>query len=202
MIYTAEDNKTLAQTDGRDRITITVRWVQQPTQAGSSGDSSSSESEINNNNISSSSVSHHNRILDAIDTNAESVLPSVIILQKHEYYQFLIDISDLGCKEKNIRLRDTARQILDLIPVDPHVKHAFTTSLATQKTDSDENFTRLNNFYFHKSPTQMLYNLQTTLIKLAIQHAFERTRFRRNTRQFKILPNTPITRSPPNIFVR
>ncbi|CAF1165958.1 unnamed protein product [Adineta steineri] len=167
MIYTAEDNKTLAQTDGRDRITITVRWVQQPTQAGSSGDSSSSESEINNNNISSSSVSHHNRILDAIDTNAESVLPSVIILQKHEYYQFLIDISDLGCKEKNIRLRDTARQILDLIPVDPHVKHAFTTSLATQKTDSDENFTRLNNFYFHKSPTQMLYNLQTTLIKLA-----------------------------------
>ncbi len=52
---------------------ITVRWVQHPSQTGSSGESSSSESEMN---ISSS---HHTRVLDSIDTIAENALPSVVI---------------------------------------------------------------------------------------------------------------------------
>ena len=55
--------------------TITVRWVQHPTQTGSSGESSSSDSEISNNVYSS----HHTRVLDSIDPNAESALPSVVI---------------------------------------------------------------------------------------------------------------------------
>ncbi|CAF4578092.1 unnamed protein product, partial [Rotaria sp. Silwood2] len=167
LIYPEDDNKTLAQTDGRERITITVRWVQQANQTISSDESSSSESEMNNNNISSSSSSaHHNRILDSIDLNAESALPSVIFSQKHEYYQFLIEISDMGCKENNIRIRDTAREILDLVPVDNHIKVALINCIGSPKSTSEENFTRLKNFYFHASPTQMLYNLKTTFIKL------------------------------------
>ncbi|CAF4700905.1 unnamed protein product, partial [Rotaria magnacalcarata] len=43
-----------------------------------------------------------------------------IFSQTHEHYQFLIDIADLACKEGNTRLRDTARQILDLIPIDSY----------------------------------------------------------------------------------
>ena len=94
MIYPIDDNKTLGQTDGRDRIVnpsmrsfiriasilfqaITIRWVQHPTQTGSSGESSSSDSEINNNNNNVFS-SHHTRVLDSIDINAESTLPSVV----------------------------------------------------------------------------------------------------------------------------
>lgn len=72
----------------------------------------------------------------------------------------------MGCKENNIRLRDTARHILDLVPVDPHAKSTFTNCFAAQKPNCEESFNRLNNFYFHVSPTQMLYNLKTTLIKL------------------------------------
>ncbi|CAF4717805.1 unnamed protein product, partial [Rotaria magnacalcarata] len=53
LIYPEDDNKTLAQTDGRDRIAITVRWVQQTAHNVSSDESSSSGSEMNNN-ISSS----------------------------------------------------------------------------------------------------------------------------------------------------
>lgn len=95
LLHPADDNKTLGQTDGRDRIVsewiffssvsllmnysiylqpITVRWLQHPSQTGSSGESSSSESEISNNGISS----HHNRVLDTIDANAENALPSVV----------------------------------------------------------------------------------------------------------------------------
>jgi len=79
----------------------------------------------------------------------------------------LIEISDLGCKENNTRLRDTSRHILDLIPVDPHAKTTFTNCFASQKPNSEEIFNRLNNFYLHVSPTQMLYNLKTTLIKFS-----------------------------------
>ncbi len=87
---------------------------------------------------------------------------------KHEYYQFLIELSDLGCKENNIRLRDTSRQILDLVPVDPHAKSMFRNCLSgVQKGSSDEHYNRLKNFYILNSPTQMLYNLKTTFIKLA-----------------------------------
>ncbi|CAF1148229.1 unnamed protein product [Rotaria sordida] len=168
LIYPEDDNKTLAQTDGRERITITVRWVQQTNQIVSSDESSSSESEMNNNISSSSSSTHHNRILDSIDLNAENALPSVIFSQKHEYYQFLIEISDIGCKENNIHLRDISRQILDLVPVDNHIKTALINCLTSpsSRSNSDECFIRLKNFYFHTSPTQMLYNLKTTFIKL------------------------------------
>jgi hypothetical protein len=73
----------------------------------------------------------------------------------------------LGCKEKNTRLRDTSRQILDLVPVDSHAKTTLMSCFPSQKHNADENFNRLKNFYFHVSPTQMLYNLKTTFIKLA-----------------------------------
>ncbi|CAF0890240.1 unnamed protein product [Adineta ricciae] len=165
LIYPVDDNKTLGQTDGRDRITISVRWVQHSSHAGSSGDSSSSESEINNSV--SMSMSHQNRIPDGIDISAENVLPSVLFSQKHEYYQFLIEISDLGCKEQNTRLRDTARHILDLVPVDPEAKITFTNCFQNMKPNSEESANRIRKFYFHSSPTQILYNLKTTLIRLA-----------------------------------
>ncbi|CAF3682375.1 unnamed protein product [Rotaria sp. Silwood1] len=167
LIYSEDDNKTLGQTDCRERITITVRWVQQTNQVISSDESSSSDSEINNNNNNISSCStHHNRILDSIDLNAENALPSVIFSQKHEYYQFLIEISDMGCKENNICIRDISRQILDLVPVDNQAKAAFISCLTAPKSNSDENGLRFKNFYYHISPTQLLYNLKTTFIKL------------------------------------
>jgi hypothetical protein len=68
----------------------------------------------------------------------------------------------------NTRLRDTCRQILDLVPVDPHVKNLLVNCFATaQKGTAEENYNRLKNFYFHSSPTQMLYNFKTTLSKFA-----------------------------------
>ncbi|CAF0941972.1 unnamed protein product [Adineta ricciae] len=169
IIYSTDDNRTLGQTDDRDRITVTARWVQHQNHGGSSGESSSSESEMNNNNNSLASTSHHNRSSDFIDINAESALPSVIFSQKHEYYQFLIDIADLACKEGNTRLRDTSRHILDLIPMDSHatktLNSCFTLlSANNEQPTADECLARLNHFYFNVSPSQMLYNLKTTLI--------------------------------------
>jgi hypothetical protein len=38
---------------------------------------------------------------------------------------------------------------------------------AIQKGNADEHYTRLKQFYMHSSPTQMLYNLKTTFIRLA-----------------------------------
>lgn len=91
LIHPLMDNKTLAQTDGRDRIvselpllflrpfrlfqSIAVRWVQHPIHAGSSGESDSSESEMNNNDISSI---HHPHGFASTDSNAEHALPSVV----------------------------------------------------------------------------------------------------------------------------
>ncbi|CAF3335952.1 unnamed protein product [Rotaria socialis] len=169
IIYTADDNKTLGQTDDRDRISVTARWVQHQTHGGSSGESSSSESEMNNNNNNNLTTAHHNRSLDCSDTSAETSLPSVIFSQTHEHYQFLIDIADLACKEGNTRLRDTARQILDLIPIDSYstktLNSCFTLLTANNEQPSaEECFNRLNKFYFHVSPSQMFYNLKATLI--------------------------------------
>ncbi|CAF3243283.1 unnamed protein product [Rotaria sp. Silwood2] len=100
------------------------------------------------------------------EDDKEGLMANKIFSQKHEYYQFLIEISDMGCKENNIRIRDTAREILDLVPVDNHIKVALINCIGSPKSTSEENFTRLKNFYFHASPTQMLYNLKTTFIKL------------------------------------
>ncbi len=72
----------------------------------------------------------------------------------------------MGCKEKNTRLRDIARQILDLVPADPHAKTTFINCFSSQKVAAEENYNRLKNFYFHVSPTQMLYNIKTTFIRL------------------------------------
>jgi ubiquitin carboxyl-terminal hydrolase 9/24 len=72
-------------------------------------------------------------------------------------------------------LSETARQILDLIPLDSHstktLNGCFTllTSNNEQPT-ADECLNRLNNFYFHVSPSQMLYNLKTTLINFLPAH--------------------------------
>ncbi|CAF3941595.1 unnamed protein product, partial [Rotaria sp. Silwood2] len=175
IIYSTDDNKTLGQTDDRDRISVTARWVQHQSHGGSSGESSSSESEMNNNNNNSLTSSHHNRSLDYIDMNAETSLPSVILSQNHEYYQFLIDIADLACKEGNTRLRDTARQILDLIPLDLYSTKTLNscfTLLTTnnEQPSAEECLNRLNNFYFNVSPSQMLYNLKATLINFLPAH--------------------------------
>lgn len=146
--------------------TVTARWVQHQSHAGSSGESSSSESEMANNNNHSN---QHNRTLDFTDSNGESCLPSVILSQKHEYYQFLIDLADLACKEGNTRLRDTARQILDLIPLDPYATKMLNSCFIgptanSEQPTAEECFQRLNKFYFNVSPSQMLYNIRTTLI--------------------------------------
>jgi hypothetical protein len=82
----------------------------------------------------------------------------------------LIDISDLGCKENDTRLRDTARQILELIPLDNHVTATLNqcfkaqTAINNEHLPPDESFNRLKTFYFQTSPSQMLYNLKATLI--------------------------------------
>lgn len=72
----------------------------------------------------------------------------------------------MGSKENNIRLRDTARQILDLVPVDAHVYSTLHSCLTLSKPILEENLTRLKNFYISTSPTQMLYNLKATLVLL------------------------------------
>jgi len=173
IIYSIDDNKTLGQTDDRDRISVTARWVQHQSHGGSSGESSSSESDMTNNNL--TTLSHHNRNFDYIDINAETALPSAIFSQKHEYYQFLLDVADLACQERNSRLNETARQILNLLPLDSHstktLNSCFTLLTANNEQPSaDECFHRLQTFYFHVSPSQMLYNLQTTLINFYPAH--------------------------------
>ncbi len=75
----------------------------------------------------------------------------------------------MACKEGNTRLRDTSRHILDLIPLDSYstktLNSCFTLLSATnEQPTAEECLNRLNNFYFHVTPSQMLYNLKTTLI--------------------------------------
>ncbi|CAF1048629.1 unnamed protein product, partial [Didymodactylos carnosus] len=168
LIHPCDDNKTLAQTETRDRLTIIARWVQHQSQAGSSGESSSSESNDNNNN---SSSSHHSRVLENPDLSVESTLPSVIFSQKHSYCKFLIDLADLGCIEQNNRLRDTARQILDIIPLDKTItlqlNNYIHQSSSGEQIASDDILKRLEMFYFHTTTTsQLLYNLKATHIGL------------------------------------
>lgn len=66
-------------------------------------------------------------------------------------------------------MSETARQILDLVPLDSHstqtLDQCFTTlSTNNQQPTAQECLERLNHFYFNVSPSQMLYNLKTTLI--------------------------------------
>ncbi|CAF0895252.1 unnamed protein product, partial [Didymodactylos carnosus] len=165
LIHPCDDNKTLAQTETRDRLIITVRWVQHQSHTGSSGESSSSESNDNNNN---SSFSHHSRVLEHPDPLAESTLPSVIFSQNHANCKFLIDLADLGCTEQNNRLRDTARQILDIIPYDKSVMQQLNNCFTQQSSSGeqislDETHKRLEMFYFHTTTiSQLLYNLKVT----------------------------------------
>ena len=75
----------------------------------------------------------------------------------------------MACKEGNIRLRETARQILDLIPLDPYstktLNNCFILLTTTHEQPTAEIcLNRLNNFYFNVSPSQMLYNFKATLI--------------------------------------
>jgi len=174
LVHNSNDNKTIGSTDEQDRIIVMVRWVQPTIPNGSSPESSSSESEINGSIMSShSSSSRQVRSHDQNELTGESALPSVILSSKHEYCQFLIELADLACHHHQTRLRDTIRQILDLIPLDLRASEMFNQCLTLAKpaagndqTTHNESSKTLEKFFFDVSPSQMLYNLKTILINL------------------------------------
>ncbi|KAH9509417.1 putative ubiquitin carboxyl-terminal hydrolase FAF-X [Bulinus truncatus] len=148
-IDVSEDKKLISQINLRDKMTLTGKLVQVGGNMPSSPDSSSD----------SSVGSPHNQY-DGPNPEAESALPGVLMSQKHNYCQFLFQLSDLGCQLQEPKLRDTARTVLKIMPPDVHTVKLF-SNICLEGANSDQPVSAaLESMFFTTSTTQALYNIE------------------------------------------
>ncbi|KAK3714003.1 hypothetical protein RRG08_009701 [Elysia crispata] len=150
-IDTSEDKKLISQIQLRDKMTLTGKLVQVLGNMPSSPESSSD----------SSVGSPHNQY-DGPNLEAESALPAVLMSQKQKYSQFLFQLSDLGIKLQEPRLRDTARAVLKIMPADLHTVQKF-TSVCCEGANREQTTgmsASLEAMFFNNSTTQTLYNIE------------------------------------------
>ncbi|XP_041351568.1 probable ubiquitin carboxyl-terminal hydrolase FAF-X isoform X2 [Gigantopelta aegis] len=147
-IDSSEDKKLISQIPLRDKMTITAKLVQVGSNMPSSPDSSSD---------SSAGSPHHTE--DGPNVEAEHSLPGVLMSQSAQYAQFLFQLSDLGCQLQVPKLRDTARAVLKLMPMDVHTIQKF-RKICLENAKTDGVSQSLEAMFFNASATQVVYNIE------------------------------------------
>lgn len=110
--------------------------------------------------------------------------------QQPNYVQFFFQVADLGCTLKNAPLRDGARMLLSLVPpdtltvqrltalfknyavngVEENISKGSDTSGQTTSSPSNLPPPTIENVFFNSSPSQVLYNLEVSMILHHIEY--------------------------------
>ncbi|XP_070500116.1 probable ubiquitin carboxyl-terminal hydrolase FAF isoform X3 [Chironomus tepperi] len=109
LIEISDDRHPLSMYNIRDKTVINVKLSPLGTALASSPDSSSSTS---------STGSPPRPCLDLQRTESEATLPGVIISTKHQYTEFFLQLHQLGSELQHNNLRECARTLLHLLPLD------------------------------------------------------------------------------------
>lgn len=107
-IEISDERHPLSMYNIRDKTIINVKLSPIVTTLASSPDSSSD----------SSTASPLRPCPDMQRPESESTLPGVLISNKHQYLEFFLKIHQLGCDLMHSNLREYARSLLNLLPLD------------------------------------------------------------------------------------
>jgi len=147
-----DDRKLISQVPIRDKTLITAKLVQVGSNMPSSPDSSSD----------SSTGSPHN-VYDGPNMEAEGCLPGVLMANDARFAQFLYKITDLGSNLEIDGLRECGRALLKLMPADVETVVKLKEICHEHvKSGEQSTSTKLEAMFFSSSPSQVLYNLETT----------------------------------------
>ncbi|CAG0917225.1 unnamed protein product [Notodromas monacha] len=161
-----DDRKLISQIPIRDKAHLTGKIV---SAMPSSPDSSSDSSGAGGAGSPQHSVS--GVVPGEMEPNlsAEKALPGYRMSQKREWTEFLFKLWDLGAALGNSVLRNSACGVLRLIPPDESIKEELVTACAeiAAKKEARSNVISgghesLEEFYFGRSPSQVLYYLEVT----------------------------------------
>ncbi|RWS27831.1 putative ubiquitin carboxyl-terminal hydrolase FAF-X-like protein [Leptotrombidium deliense] len=103
----APDKRLVYELPLKDKMILSGKLYQMNTNMPSSPDSSSD-----------SSIGSPHHPFDGPNVEAENMLPGVIMAQNHNYTQFFFQLADLGMSLNSVSLRDSALDILKLMPAD------------------------------------------------------------------------------------
>ncbi|XP_034939757.1 probable ubiquitin carboxyl-terminal hydrolase FAF-X isoform X2 [Chelonus insularis] len=155
----ADDRKLLSQLPLRDKTLLSAKLSQILSNIPSSPDSSSD---------SSTSSPHHP--YDGPNLEAENSLPGVVMSQQSHHATFFFQLADLGCSLKHSQLRDSARNLLQLVPPDvltvARLHYLFAghynedNDVSCLNSNCNPQNTNVDTLFFNASPSQVLYNLE------------------------------------------
>lgn len=173
LVETGDDRSPLSQFAFRDKMILGAKLTQMGSGMASSPDSSSD----------SSTGSPPRPCPDMQRLDTEACLPGVLIAQKCQYVDFFLKIYQLGTDIQHGSLRDCARLLLQIIPVDRYTVQKLETMCRNRITDiivagqqlpnplnqgmdDSQNLGRvppgptLESLFLHAPSAQVLYNLE------------------------------------------
>lgn len=161
-IEISDDRHPLSMYNIRDKTVINVKLSPIVTTLASSPDSSSD----------SSTGSPLRPCPDMQRPETESTLPGVIISTKHQYLDFFLKVHQLGCDLQHSNLREYARSLLNLLPLDNatvlHIHQMCIKNLPINSSDSSNyiesqlsDLTPLpESMFLSSDAAHVLYNLE------------------------------------------
>lgn len=145
LLEATNDRRLLSQIPIGDKMVISAKIIQVNSNMASSQESSSD---------SSASSPHH--LYDGPKTEAENILPGVLISQNANYAQFFCQLMALGSQLTYAPLRNNGLGLLKLIPCD-----VFTMEkLKVLFSHPEEHNITMDTMFFKASPAEVLYNLE------------------------------------------
>ena len=144
----ADDRKTLVRIGIKDKTIINAKLSQVGSGAGASSPDSSSDS---------SSGSPQHNMYEGPNLEAEACLPGVILSYKGIHSSFFCNVSDLGSNLPDARLRDSAQDILKLLPPEAEVIRLIKQKCLEAQTNERSS---LEEYFSSKSPSLTLYQLE------------------------------------------
>lgn len=101
-----------------------------------------------------------------------------VMSQRSQYATFFFQLADLGCTLQHSQLRDGARNLLQLVPPDTFTVTRLQWLFGHYKDDEalqnpsqyhcNEQNTTVDSLFFTASPSQVLYNLEVSVYKIAL----------------------------------
>ncbi|KAF4027332.1 hypothetical protein G4228_019128 [Cervus hanglu yarkandensis] len=151
LIDSEDDRKLIGQLNLKDKSIITAKLTQVSCNMPSSPDSSSDSS-------TGSPGTHCNRYSDGPKPEVESCLPGVIMSQHPRYISFLWQVADLGSNLNIPPLRDGARILMKLMPMDSTIVEKLRAVCLDQAKLGENNLgPSLDSLFFGPSASRVLY---------------------------------------------
>ncbi|XP_052519968.1 probable ubiquitin carboxyl-terminal hydrolase FAF-X [Budorcas taxicolor] len=151
LIDSEDDRKLIGQLNIKDKSIITAKLTHVSCNMPSSPDSSSDSS-------TGSPGNHSNRYSDGPKQEVEGCLPGVIMSQHPRYISFLWQVADLGSNLNIPPLRDGARILMKLMPMDSTTVEKLRAVCLDQGKFGENNLgPSLDSLFFGPSASRVLY---------------------------------------------